>query len=129
VLPQRPSELIDGHLLVVVLDGQDGDQRLPDLVASLVVRRTGIRRVERLGPVVGAEPDIGPRGLDHDALGGWLLVEPDCRLDRLDLSADALRRTTSGSVSIAARAPSGTRSRGVHVCTPSSPRLGRTSAT
>ena len=36
---------------------------------------------------------------------------------------------TAGSVSITAAAPSGTRSRRVHVCTPSSPRLGRTSET
>ena len=44
-------------------------------------------------------------------------------------SADDFRRATVGSVSAMAAAPSGTRSRRVQVCTPSSPRLGRTSAT
>ena len=45
------------------------------------------------------------------------------------MSADDFRRATSGSASIAAAAPSGTRSRRVQVAAPSSPRLGRTSAT
>ena len=44
-------------------------------------------------------------------------------------AADALSRATSGSASGAAVAPSATRSRRVQVCTPSSPRLGSTSAT
>ncbi len=43
--------------------------------------------------------------------------------------ADALSRATSGSASARAVAPSGTRSRSVQVCTPSSPRPGSTSAT
>ena len=45
------------------------------------------------------------------------------------IAADDFRRATSGSASTAAAAPSGTRSRRVQVCTPSSPRLGSTSAT
>ena len=45
----------------VVLVDQDREQLLPDLVARLVVRRAGLRRLERLGPVVGAQPDVGPR--------------------------------------------------------------------
>jgi surface antigen len=44
------------------------------------------------------------------------------------ISTADFRRATSGSVSATAAAPSGTRSRRVQVCTPSSPRLGRTSA-
>src|SRR3712207_6884621 len=47
---------------VVVLVHQDRDQLLPDLLARLVVRRPGIRRLEGLGPVVGAQPDVGPGG-------------------------------------------------------------------
>ena len=43
--------------------------------------------------------------------------------------AEALSRATSESLSTVALAPSGTRSRKVQVCTPSSPRLGRTSET
>ena len=38
---------------------QDREQRLPDLVARLVVRGAGVRRLEGLGPVVGAQPDVG----------------------------------------------------------------------
>ena len=62
---------------------QDREQLLPDLVARLVVRSTGFWCFERLGPVVGAQPDVGPVGLDRHPLGGRLLVEPDGRLDRL----------------------------------------------
>ncbi len=47
------------------------------------MRGTGFRRVERLGPVLGAQPDVGPVGLDPHRLGGRLLVEPDGRVDRL----------------------------------------------
>ena len=39
---------------------QDVEQRLPDHVAGLVVRRAGVRGVEGLGPVGGAEPDVAP---------------------------------------------------------------------
>ncbi len=45
------------------------------------------------------------------------------------ISAVDFSRATSGSASTPAAAPSGTRSRSVQVCTPSSPRLGSTSAT
>ena len=38
---------------------------VPDLVARLVVRGAGVRRLERLGPVVGAQPDVGRVGLDR----------------------------------------------------------------
>ena len=47
------------------------------------MRGTGFGCVERLGPVVGAQPDVGPVGRDRHPLGGRLLVEPDGRLDRL----------------------------------------------
>ena len=47
----------------------------------------------------------------------------------LTICADDLSRATSRSASTPAVAPSGTRSRTVQVCTPSSPRLGSTSAT
>ena len=70
--------------VAVVLVHQDRDQLVPDLAARLVVRGTGFWRVERLGPVVGAQPDVVPGGLDRHRLGGRLLVEPDGRLDRLD---------------------------------------------
>ena len=70
-------------LVLVVLVDEDREKLLPDLVAGLVVRGPGFRRLEGLGPVVGVEPDIGPVGLDRHALGGRLLVESDGRLDRL----------------------------------------------
>ena len=62
---------------------QDREQLRPDLLARLVVRSTGLRCFERLGPVVGAQPDVRPVGLDRHPLGGRVLVEPDGRLDRL----------------------------------------------
>lgn len=40
-------------------------------------------RLERHGPVGGAQPDLGPGGRERQGLGGRLLVEPDGRLDRL----------------------------------------------
>ena len=58
---QRRTYLVGGDLVVVVLVDQDGEQLVPDLVARLVVRRPGVRRRERLGPLVGAQPDVGPR--------------------------------------------------------------------
>ena len=85
--------------------------------------------VERLGPVVGAEPQVGPRRLDLHPLGGRLLVEPDGRLDRRHHVGGRLQ---AGDLRVAldrGRGSLGTRSRRVQVCTPSSPRLGRTSAT
>ena len=45
------------------------------------------------------------------------------------IAAVAFSRATAGSAPATADAPSGTRSRSVQVCTPSSPRLGSTSAT
>ena len=79
----RPSS--SSLVLVVALDlvRQDREQLFPDLVARLVVRRAGWRCVERVGPVVGADPDVDVRRLDLHALGRRLLVEPDGRLDRL----------------------------------------------
>ena len=46
------------------------------------MRSTGLRCFERLGPVVGAQPDVAPVGLDRHPLRGRLLVEPDGRLHR-----------------------------------------------
>ena len=69
-------------VVVVDLVHQDLEQRVADLVARLVVRRAGLRRLERLGPVVGADPDVRPRRLDLEALRRRPLVEPDGRLDR-----------------------------------------------
>ena len=45
--------------------------------------RPGVGRLERLGPVRRAEPDVRPGGLDGHALGGRLLVQRDRRLDGL----------------------------------------------
>ncbi len=47
------------------------------------MRGTGFWCLERLGPIVGAQPDIGPGGRDRHPLGRRLLVEPDGQLDRL----------------------------------------------
>ncbi len=82
VVPQRPAEEI-GRDLTVVLVHEDGDQFLPDLLTRLVVRRTWFRCLECLGPVVGAQPDVGPVGRDGHPFGGRLFVEPDGRFDRL----------------------------------------------
>ncbi len=78
----RPAEQV-GRYVGFVLVLQDGEQFLPDLVAGLVVRGTGLRRVERHGPVAGAQVDVGPVGGDGHRLGGRFLVEPDGLLDRL----------------------------------------------
>ena len=86
VLGERATYQVLGDVGVVgvalVLVDEDREQLLPDLVAALVVRGPGLERLERLGPVVRAEPDVGPRGRDLHALGRRLLVEPDRRLDR-----------------------------------------------
>ena len=88
------------------------------------------RRLEGLGPVGGAEPEVGPRGLDLHALGRGLLVEPHRRLDRRHHLRRRLQPRHLGvGLDRAPRLPPGTRSRSVQVCTPSSPRLGSTSAT
>ena len=79
---QRFAEQVSRDFVVAGVH-QDRQQRLPDLVARLVVRSTGFWCAEGLGPVVGAQPDVGPVGLDHHPLGRRLLVEPDGRLDRL----------------------------------------------
>ena len=83
VLPQRRAELVRRDVLVVILAGQDLEQLVPDRRAGLVVRRAGAGRVERLGPVVGAQEQVAPGGLDRHRRGGRVLVEPDGRLDRL----------------------------------------------
>jgi hypothetical protein len=115
-------------IAVFILVDQDGEQLLPDLIASLVVRRTGVWCFERLGPVGGTDPDVGPVGLDQQALGGGSSYNLTAGSIADTMSADDFRRAISGSVSSAAAAPSVTRSRRVQVCTPSSPRLGSTSA-
>ena len=52
--PSARRSWSDGDLVLVVdLVDQDREQLLPDLVARLVVRRARVRRLERLGPVVG----------------------------------------------------------------------------
>ena len=129
VLGQRPAEQLGRDLLVVVLVDQDGEQLLPDLVARLVVRDAGSADSNASAQSVGAEPEVDPRGLDLHALGRRLLVQPDRRLDRRH---HLRRRLQAGHLGVGldpAAAPSGTRSRRVQVCTPSSPRLGSTSAT
>ena len=61
ILEQRPAEQLSWHFFVCVLVDQVRQQRLPDLLASLVVRRTGVWCFERLGPIGGTDPDVGPR--------------------------------------------------------------------
>ncbi len=63
---------------------QDREQLFPHLLARLVVRGARVRRLEGPGPVGGVEPDVSPVGLHEHPLGGWLLVDLDRRLDRLD---------------------------------------------
>jgi hypothetical protein len=65
-----------------VLVLQDLQQLVPDLVTCLVVRGAGVRCLEGLGPVVGAQPHVGRVQLDRHSLPRRLLVEPDGRLDR-----------------------------------------------
>ena len=70
VLRQGAAYEIGGDVVVrLVLVDQDREQLLPDLVARLVVGSAGRRRLEGLGPVGGAEPDVGPVGLDLHARG------------------------------------------------------------
>ncbi len=93
MLRERAAHLLLGHVLGgLVLVHQDGEQVVPDLVPRLVVRRAGGGGVERLGPLRGAEPDLGPRRLDLHALGGCLLVQPDGGLDRADHRDRRLQR-------------------------------------
>jgi hypothetical protein len=97
VAAQRPAELLGRDLLVVVLVHQEGEELLPDLVAGLVVRRTGVGGVERLRPLVGAQPQVRPGGLDLHALGGRLLVETYGGLDGGDHRG---RRLEAGDLGI-----------------------------
>ena len=82
VLPQRLAQRLVRDLLVVVLVDQDLDQLIEDVVAHLVVGRSRTRRRERLGPVLRAQPDIGPGRLHLHAFRRRLLVQSDGRLDR-----------------------------------------------
>ena len=61
------------------------------------MRGTGFWSFERLGPIVGAQPDVGPVGRDRHSLGGRLLVEPDGRFDRLH---QVRRRLEAGHVRV-----------------------------
>jgi hypothetical protein len=83
VLPERSAELVRRDVVDVELVRQDRELPVPDLVASLVVRRTGVPRVERLHPLVGTEPDVAPGSLHLHPLDGRLLAETDGRLDGL----------------------------------------------
>ena len=87
ILQQRPAEQIGRYLIAVLVVvepvHQDVEQLVPHLITSLVVRRAGVCCVERIPPVRGTEPQVGPLGLDHQALGRGLLVQPHSRLDRL----------------------------------------------
>ncbi len=91
----------------------------------------GLGRVERLGPVLGARGATSAHGVADGQRLGRRLARRTARpaRSRRPGPRDALSRATSGSVSVAAVAPSGTRSRSVQVSTPSSPRLGSTSET
>jgi hypothetical protein len=59
-----------------VLVEDDCQQLVPDHLAGLVVGCSGVRCVEGDGPVVGIDPDLGPRGRHLHPLGGRVLVEP-----------------------------------------------------
>ena len=72
------------HDAVVHFVQEDRQQRLPDVVARLVVRHARLRRIERLRPVVGGQRDAAPRRLDAHRGRRRLLVERDSRLDRGD---------------------------------------------
>jgi len=112
-----------------VLVHQDPEQLLPDLVTRLVVRGAGGGELERLPPLSRVS-QISPYGVStsNPSVGGssYSLTAGSIALT---MSADDFRRATSGLLSGPASLPSGTRSRSVQVCTPSSPRLGSTSAT
>ena len=96
IAQQRRAEQVSRDVAVVLVH-QDREQLLPDLLARLVVRSARIWCVEHLGPVLGAQPDVRPVGLDRHPLGGRLLVEPDGRLDRL---YQVRRRLQAGHVRV-----------------------------
>ena len=112
------------------LSVEDRQERLPHLIAGFVVRRPGSADIERLCPVLGAEPDVDPRRLD-DQVGRRRVARRDRRPSR---SPRPVGRTPSaepppGRSRRRPTAPSATRSRRVQICTLSSPRLGRMSST
>ncbi len=77
---ERATHLFARRLVVVLVD-EDRDERVPDLVAAVVVRRAGLGRGEGVRPVVGREAHVGPRRRHGAPARRRLLVEPDPGLD------------------------------------------------
>ena len=130
VLQQRPAEERGRHVAVAPVD-QDLEERLPDLIARLVVRRCRARPTRTPPPsprrsATRRATASRPSGRSRAAArrGATAVV------DRVRSSS----RTTSGArhpdrSRRPPPRPPATRSRRVQICTLSSPRLGRMSST
>ncbi len=75
---------------------QDLDERFADVLTGVVVGGARVDGLERLGPVGGAQPQVGPRGLDLGPGAGQLLVERHRRLDRAHQVGRGLQRRHRG---------------------------------